>query len=120
MYLIDLNLPWGWRTGRGASPSLLLPTYFRSMLRSVLNLELSSDLSDTYASGLEVVVVVSGVDAMEVAGDGAGEVMNLFEGGSPDEGELMLNRIRGLSPCVGEVEGRVAVSISPVMRGGER
>lgn len=69
--------------------ALLLRTHFRSMLKRVLNFELSSDFSDTYASGLEV-VVLSAADAMEVAGDGAGVAVALFEGGSPETGELML------------------------------
>ena len=59
------------------------------MLRRVLSFELSSGFSDTYASGLEV-VVVSVVDAMEVVGDGAGDALVLCEVGSPEEGELML------------------------------
>ena len=59
------------------------------MLRRVLNFELSSDLSETYASGLEV-VVVSAVDAMEVAGDCVGDALALFWGGSPEDGELIL------------------------------
>ena len=58
------------------------------MLKRVLSFELSSGFSDTYASGLEV-VVVSVVDAMEVVGDGAGDALSLLEVGSP-EGELML------------------------------
>lgn len=54
-------------------------------------MELSSDFSDTYASGLEVVVVVvSAVDAIDVAGDGAGDALAVFEGISPDDGELIL------------------------------
>lgn len=90
------------RRGHCASPSLFLPTHFRSMLRRVLNLELSSDFSDTYASGLEVVVIVPAVDAMEVAGDGAaGGVFNLFDGGSPEEGELMLTGWGGFIPVCG-------------------
>lgn len=59
------------------------------MLRRVLNFELSSDLSETYASGLEV-VVVSAVDAMEGAGDSAGDGLAVLWGGSPEAGELML------------------------------
>lgn len=43
------------------------------MLRRVLSFELSSDLSETYASGLEVVVVVFEVEAIDAAGDGAGD-----------------------------------------------
>ena len=57
------------------------------MLKRVLSFELSSGFSDTYASGLEV-VVVSVVDAMEVVGDGAGDALVLLEEGS-SEGELM-------------------------------
>lgn len=83
------------------------------MLRRILNFELSSDFSEIYASGLEV-VVVSAVDAMEVAGDGAGagDALALFEGDSPEEGEVMLTGLvlgGGWSPSVGRVEGRVAV-----------
>ena len=74
--------------GHNSRPRLFLQTYFRSMLKRVLSFELSSGFSDTYASGLEV-VVVSVVDAMEVVGDGAGDALVLFEVGSP-EGELML------------------------------
>lgn len=59
------------------------------MLNRVLSFELSSDLSETYALGLEV-VVVSAVDAIDVAGDGAGEALALFWGGSPEDGELIL------------------------------
>lgn len=89
------------------------PMNFRSMLRRILNFELSSDFSEIYASGLEV-VVVSAVDAMEVAGDGAGagDALALFEGDSPEEGEVMLTGLvlgGGWSPSVGRVEGRVAV-----------
>lgn len=76
------------------------------MLRRVLNFELSSNFSDTYASGLEV-VVVSVVDAMEVVGDGAGDALALFEESSPEEGAVMLTGFWGwgtgesLSPFVG-------------------
>ena len=76
-----------WRRGHKSRPRLLFQTYFRSMLKRVLSFELSSGFSDTYASGLEV-VVVSVVDAMEVVGDGAGDTLVLLEVGSP-EGELM-------------------------------
>ena len=79
------------------------------MLKRVLNFELSSDFSDTYASGLEVVVVVvvvSAVDATEVAGDGAGDALALFEGGSPDDGELILDRVtRRLFLTMGRIGG---------------
>lgn len=76
--------------GEAKDPELgfFFRTYFRSMLKRVLSFELSSGFSDTYASGLEV-VVVSVVDAMEVVGDGAGDALVLFEVGSRG-GELML------------------------------
>ena len=74
------------------------------MLRRVLNFELSSDLSDTYASGLEV-VVVSVVDVTEVVGDGAGDALALFEGVSP-AGEVML---MGLGGKEWDWEGREGV-----------
>lgn len=61
------------------------------MLRRVLSFELSSAFSETYASGLEV-VVVSAVDATEVAGDGAGDALRLFERVSPEDGDVMLTR----------------------------
>lgn len=70
-----------------------LPTHFRSILRRVFNFELSSDLSETYASGLEVVVVVSAVDAIDVAGDGAGDTLAFFKRLSPDKGELIFDRM---------------------------
>ena len=75
------------------------------MLKRVLNLELSSDFSETYASGLDVVVVVSAVDAIDVAGDGAGDALALFERWSPEDGELIVEGRESLSPSVGEVEG---------------
>lgn len=68
------------------------------MLSRVFNFELSSDLSDTYASGLEV-VVVSAVDAIEVAGDGAGDALALFEGMSPEEDEVILTDWRLIPVC---------------------
>lgn len=73
--------------GPRSIPKPFSQTHFRSILNRVLNFELSSDLSDTYASGLEV--VVSAVDVIEVAGDGAGDALALLEG-SPEDGELML------------------------------
>ena len=66
-------------------------------------------MSDTYASGLEV-VVVSALDAMEVGGEGAGDASVLFERGSLEEGEVMLTDWgRGLFPSMCRVKGRVAV-----------
>ncbi len=70
------------------------------MLRRVLNFELSSDLSDTYASGLEVVVVVSAVDAIDVAGDGAGDALALLEV-SPEDGELIVDGLERVVPVRG-------------------
>ena len=61
------------------------------MLRRVLNFELSSDFSETYASGLDIVVAVSVVDAIDVAGDGAGDALAFFEGLSPEDGEPIVN-----------------------------
>lgn len=74
----------------------ILRTHFLSMLNRVFNFELSSDLSDTYASGLDV-VVVSAVDAIEVAGDGAGDALAPLEGRSPEEDEVMLTDWRLIS-----------------------
>ena len=51
------------------------------MLRRVFSFEPSSDFSDTYASGLEV-IVASAVDTVDVAGEGAGEALALSEEGS--------------------------------------
>ena len=83
------------------------------MLKRVLNLELSSDFSDTYASGLKVVVVVvvsSAVDAMEVVGDGTGDGLALFEEGSPDDGELILDRVmKRIFPSVFGIGGRALI-----------
>ena len=75
-----------------------LRTHFRSILRRVFNFELSSDLSDTYASGLEVVVVVSAVDAIDVAGDGAGDALALLKRPSPDNGEPIVDRTARVVP----------------------
>lgn len=88
----------GWRTSKTSRPSLFLSTHFRSMLNRVFNFELSSALSETYASGLEV-VVVSAVEAMEVAGDGAGDALVLFEGGSLEAGEVILKSWRVKPVC---------------------
>ena len=83
------------------------------MLRRVLNFELSSDLSDTYASGLEVVVVVvvvSAVDAVEVVGDGAGDALALLEEDSPDDGELILDSVTSKEfSSAARVGGRASV-----------
>ena len=46
------------------------------MLRRTFSLELSSDLSDTYASGLDI-VVVSFVEAVDVVVEGAGDALAL-------------------------------------------
>lgn len=64
------------------------------MLRRVRNFELSSDFSDTYASGLDV-VVVSVVDATELAGDGAGDALALCERASPEGRDVMFTGERG-------------------------
>lgn len=77
----------GWR-GNTVDSQVFSQTHFRSILRRVFNFELSSDLSDTYASGLEV--VVSAVDVIEVARDGAGDALALFGVVSAEGGELML------------------------------
>ena len=82
----------------------LLWTHFRSMLRRVFNLELSSDFSETYASGLETVVVVSAVDAIDVAGDGAADALALFERLSAEGGELIVDGLKRLSAWTGRVE----------------
>ena len=84
-----------------------LPTHFRSILRRVFNFELSSDLSETYASGLEVVVVVSAVDAIDVAGDGAGDTLAFFKRLSPDKGELIVDRMERVVPGWGSSVGCV-------------
>lgn len=82
-------------------------TYFRSMLRRVRSFELSSDLSETYASGLEVVVVVFEVDAIDAAGDGAGDALSLFERRSPEDGELIVHGLERAVPVYGRSgEGR--------------
>ena len=73
------------------------------MLRRVFNFELSSDFSETYASGLEIVVVVSAVDAIDVAGDGAGEALALFERLSAEGGELIVDSLKSLSTWTGRV-----------------
>ena len=65
------------------------PTYFRKMLNKVLSLELSSTLSDTYASGLDVVASVA--EVVEVATDGAGEAWALFVDESRDDGVVMIS-----------------------------
>ena len=88
----------GWKTENRLSQSLSLQTHFRSMLKRVLNFELSSVFSDRYASGLEI-VVVSAVEAIEVVGDGAGDAWALFERVPPEDGELILEGARGY-PCV--------------------
>ena len=67
------------------------------MLRRVFNFELSSDLSETYASGLEIVVVLSAVETMDVAGDGAGDALALLERLSAGGGELIVDGLRKLS-----------------------
>jgi len=46
------------------------------MLRRTFSLELSSDLSDTYASGLDI-VVVSFVEPVDVVVEGAGDALAL-------------------------------------------
>ena len=74
------------------------------MLRRVFNLELSSDFSETYASGLESVVVVSPVDAIDVAGDVVGDALALFERLSAEGGELMVDGLKRLSARAGRVE----------------
>ena len=76
-----------WDDGdRGLFPrSVLLYTHFRSMLKRVLNFELSSDFSDVYASGLEIVVVVSVADAVGVVGKGAGDALTLYVEISPED-----------------------------------
>lgn len=52
-------------------------------------------------------MVLSALDATEVAGDGAGDALVLFEKGSPEEGELMLTGWgRGFFPSMCRVEGR--------------
>ena len=77
------------------------------MLRRVFNLELSSDLSETYASGLETAVVVSAGDATEVAGDGAGDALALFERLSAEGGELIVDGLKRLSAWTGRVGTQV-------------
>ena len=67
-------------------------------------MELSSDFSETYASGLESVVVVSPVDAIDVAGDVVGDALALFERLSAEGGELMVDGLKGLSAWAGRVE----------------
>lgn len=59
------------------------------MLSRVFSLELSSALSVTYESGLEV-VVASVVEVVEVATDGAGEALALLVDESRDEGVVMI------------------------------
>lgn len=64
-------------------------TYFLSILRRILSLELSSDLSDTYASGLEI-VVASVVETVDVAVEGAGEALALLVDESREEIVVMV------------------------------
>ena len=82
----------------------LLQTHFRSMLRRVFSFELSSDFSETYASGLEIEVVVSAVDAIDVAGEGAGDALALFERLSAEGGELIVDGLKRLSWWMGRVK----------------
>lgn len=66
--------------------SLPLHTHFRRMLRKVFSFELSSALSDTYASGLETVVA----SVVEAVVDAAGDALALFVDESREEGVVML------------------------------
>ena len=72
-------------------------TYFRNMLSKVFNLEVSSVLSVTYESGLEV-VVVSVVEAVEGAVDGAGDALALLVDESRDEGIVMIASSQQAAP----------------------
>ena len=89
--------------------SLLLQTHFRSMLKRVFNFELSSDFSETYASGLEIVVVVSAVDVKDVARDGAGDALVLFERLSPEDGKLIVDGLERVSLYMDRVKGRTSM-----------
>lgn len=56
---------------------LPLETYFLSMLRRIFSLELSSALSETYASGLDI-VGTSVAGPVDVAAEGAGAALALL------------------------------------------
>jgi len=89
-------------------------TYFRNMLSRAFSLELSSALSDTYESGLEV-VVASVVEVVEGAVDGAGDALALVVDESRDEGVVMIantKRTSSPSPCQRDV-AIVAIAAGP-------
>ena len=73
-----------------------IPTYLRKILSRVFSFELSSDLSDTYESGRDV-VVASGAEVVEGAVDGAGDAFSLFVDDSRDEGVVMIANAKGAS-----------------------
>src|SRR3954462_5403936 len=71
-----------------SSWGLNLTTYFRSMLKNVLSLEGSSALSETAEVGEGV--EMDGMDAVELAADGAGDACSMVE---PEEAYAILGQV---------------------------
>ena len=49
-------------------------------------------------------MVVSGLDAIDAAGDGAGDALVFFDGLSPEDGELIVDRLWRIFISVNVVE----------------